>query len=102
MAGHRLRRERIEGGLCQDCGAPRGQGGTSTQCRAHADERNAKQRVRIARVRSLRRKRNECLECGEPLGPRRRRRSTWQLCDFHREEKRKRDSKRYRLQPSLS
>ncbi len=94
MAGHRIRQERVAKGLCATCGKPRGEDGTRTQCRPHADQRNKRQARRNAQVRAFRRARHLCIECGVKLSNKKDK-----MCAIHKIKKSHTD-RRYRMKPS--
>ncbi len=95
MAGHRIRQRRIGEGLCADCGEPRGNDGTATQCRTHAKDRNKRQARRNAKVRQYRRDNHLCTECGVKLVSRKA-----SLCRAHLIENQIRQ-KNHRLRPVI-
>lgn len=73
-----LRQERIDNGLCRDCGAERGDEGTRERCPEHAAEHSRRQAERNAANREEWRKGGLCMECGDERAPD----ST--LCAVHR------------------
>lgn len=58
------RQDRIERGLCENCGNPRGEDGTIRQCRTCADKHNQRTRKRKAIIVS----RGLCVNCEKPRG----------------------------------
>lgn len=81
------RQKYLEEGLCiryNICGNERGEDGTKLHCRPCADERAQKQVQRSSRLRRMRRRRGECVECGEKLVKPRRGKRPPRLCSVHR------------------
>jgi len=73
-----LRQERIEAGLCRDCGEPRTCEGTRERCPEHAAEHSRRQAERNTANRDEWREKGLCMECGEA------RVSDSTLCAVHR------------------
>lgn len=58
------RQDRVDRGLCSDCGKPRREDGTSRLCRECADVCNK----RVAAIKTKRKTEGLCVTCGKPKG----------------------------------
>jgi hypothetical protein len=90
MPGHKQRLAWIKAGLCGNCGAPRGEEGTKTKCRTHADEHSREQAARNQRARAERGARHQCLDCEEVLP------KGQKYCKVHKYKNRKKHKDYYR------
>jgi hypothetical protein len=91
MAGHRKRQEWISLGLCRDCGATRGEDGTTTRCHRHATLHSQAEAARKAKQRRFNRKNHRCEECptnSRRLPIKRLSKGKRLLCEYHRMKKR--------------
>lgn len=82
MPYQKFHADRIENGLCKDCGNPRGEAGTTVFCRACANIHSEKMAKRKSRVRDERVGKGLCYNCGKYPG------NGKSLCDMCREKAR--------------
>jgi hypothetical protein len=75
-----LRQERIEQGLCRDCGEPRTDEGTAERCPTHAAEHSQRQAERNDERREGWRAKGLCVGCGEARTDGRNGKATPTLC----------------------
>lgn len=68
MPYQKFHAERIEKGLCKDCGNPRGEAGTTVFCRTCANNHSAKMAKRKSRLRDERVEKGLCYNCGKSPG----------------------------------
>lgn len=81
MAGHRTQQLWIARGLCRVCGEPRGEDGTKTRCRKHANEHSKRQANLNALTRADNKAKGGCAVCGVKLATKK-----GSLCWEHRVE----------------
>lgn len=100
MAYEKTQQARINLGLCKDCGADRGNDGTTVFCRPCAKTHAIRSANRVKRLRSLRKDKNCCNQCGKQ-----KEKIDTKLCDSCKEIGRrsfnKRSSERRREHPIL-
>lgn len=96
-----LRQERIDAGLCRDCGEPRTDEGTRERCPEHASQHSQRQAERNANIREEWREKGLCVACGDARTDGQNGKATTTLCGDCAHLQRE-ATKRYsqRLQPA--